>query len=182
VGISKTNAADIGLAKEVGLSSSSQFALRTIIRTTSAYVEGTVYQLRLVCLASVEDVPNIFSPEEVLALKEVSISLDRKGKIQSKDSYQKILQSILFTFSCFAKLHGVSFIPDKSDNGWSSLQNFFNIRNSLMHPKSRLDFEIDGEKNQTCVDALQWFQDNLKQLFRTCEEADKVAKEHETIT
>lgn len=163
---------DIKSARDFALKEPTQFALRTIYRTSAAYMEGVVYQLRLVCLASLEDIPTIYSPDEVIALREKSIVLTNKGTLEEKDSFQKLKPSILFLFSCFAKLHNIKFIPDTSDHRWESLGKFIELRNSLMHPKSASDIEIDDFKNKVSVEAVSWFQDNLKNLYRKCEAAD----------
>lgn len=167
---------DIRTARDYGKEQPSHFALRTIIRTSAAYIEGTVYQLRLVCLAANEDCPHLFSNEEIIALKEKTVVLDKKGKVKLKDSYQKIQQSIIFTFSSFAKLHGVDFKPDTSNHRWESLGAFFKIRNLLMHPKQLSDFIITEETNRKSIEAVSWFQENLKSLYRKCEAAEAESK------
>ena len=167
---------DIRIAKKQALKMPTPFALRTLIRTATAYIEGTVYQLRLVCLAALKDAPNYFSPEEAVVLQEKYVTIDNKGNIKEKDDFQKILPSILFTFSLFAKLHNIGFKPEISDHRWDSLKKLFEIRNALMHPKIQSDFEISQQKNQWCFEGLAWFQENLKTLYRACEKADMESK------
>lgn len=163
---------DIAISKYKGKEDPSQFALRTNIRTSSAYIEGTIYQLRLVCTAASEDAPQLFSESEILLLKEKSVSLDSKGKVKEKDSFQKPIASVLFLFSLFSRIHNIEFKPNLSDHKWDSFQKFFKVRNDLMHPKNLLDFEIDEKKNMTCVEAVVWFNENLKALYRECEKAN----------
>jgi hypothetical protein len=167
---------DIATSKNKGIEDPSQFSLRTNIRTSSAYIEGTIYQLRLVCTAASEDAPQFFSESEILLLKEKSVSLNSKGKVQEKDSFQKPIASVLFLFSLFSRIHNIVFEPNLSDHKWDSFQKFFKVRNDLMHPKSLLDFEIDEKKNKICVEAVVWFNGNLKALYRECEKADLAAK------
>lgn len=167
---------DIRTARDYGLNNPTHYALRTILRTSAAYIEGTIFQLRLVCLAASEDSPGIFSVNEILALREKSIFLNKKGEVEEKDSFQKLQPSILFTFSIFAKLHDIEFNPNISDHRWCSLYKFFGFRDSLMHPKKKEDFEITEEKNKISIEAVSWFHDNLKALYRACEEADKKSR------
>lgn len=164
---------DIRCARDFGLQNPTHFALRTILRTSAAYIEGTVYQLRLVCLAASEDNPSIFSPDEFMALKEQVVTLSDTGTTKRRDSFQKIQPSILFTFSMFAKIHDMDFEPNRVDHRWGSLRRFFTIRNSLMHPKNIDDFEITDEKNKLAREAVGWFRENLAELFRFCEERDQ---------
>ncbi|WP_444905960.1 hypothetical protein ACJJIR_15070 [Microbulbifer sp. SSSA008] len=166
---------DIRAARDIARNDPTPFSLRTIYRTSAAYIEGTLYQLRLVCLAALEDVPTIFNYQEILALKEKTVLLNSKGKLEEKDQFQKLKPSILFLFSCFAKLHSIHFSPNISDHRWDSLGKFFELRNSLMHPKSISDFEIDEFKNTVSLEAVSWFNENLQKLFRECESAEAAA-------
>jgi hypothetical protein len=166
---------DIRMAKELELKYPTDFALRTIFRTSAAYIEGTIYQLRLVCLAAAEDVPHLFSSNEMMSLKEKTVYLNSRGVIEEKDSFSKILPSILFTFSSFAKLHSIEFKPNTGDHRWNSLRDFFSIRNALMHPKSQHEFKITKDKNKMGIDAVTWFDENFKALLRACEKADEIS-------
>ncbi len=159
--------------RDFAKTSPSHFSLRTLYRTGAALLEGLTYQLRLVCFAAYEDNPEIFDPSEVLALKEKLVSVNSKGKIEENDYYQSIQNSILFTFSMFAKIQRIEFSPNTSDHRWGSLRKFIKIRNSLMHPKSLSDFEVDEEKNMAGVEGVSWFYDNLNDLYRACEAVDK---------
>ncbi|WP_305846319.1 hypothetical protein [Photobacterium kishitanii] len=166
---------DVCAARDFGLSAKSHFALRTLYRTSGAYIEGVTYQLRLVCLAALEDVSDIFDANEIMLLREKSVSLDKQGKINERELFQSLKPNILFLFRCFAKLHQLDFKPNTSDHRWASLSEFIEIRNSLMHPKSMEDFEMTEDKNRVSLEAVQWFHDNLKRLYRECEAADMVS-------
>ncbi|ELC9557897.1 MULTISPECIES: hypothetical protein [Vibrio] len=163
---------DVRAARDFGLSVKSRFALRTLYRTSAAYIEGVTYQLRLVCLAALEDVPDIFDANEIMLLREKSVGLDYKGRIKERDSFQSLKSNILFLFRCFGKLHKLDFEPNTSDHRWASLGEFIEIRNSLMHPKSIEDFEMTEIKNKVSLEAVEWFHENLKRLYRECETAD----------
>ncbi|WP_444900359.1 hypothetical protein ACJJIX_00110 [Microbulbifer sp. VAAC004] len=75
---------DIRAARNFALNKPTPYACRTLYRTTAAYIEGVVYQLRLVCLAALEDDPTIYSPSEILALKEKTVILKKKWRDSRK--------------------------------------------------------------------------------------------------
>ncbi|ENM5935887.1 hypothetical protein CTB58_003752 [Vibrio mimicus] len=163
---------DIRIARDWGKKEPSHFVLRTIYRTSAAYIEGTTYQLRLVCQAAAEEVPHFFTAEEIIALREVKVDLNSKGELCEKDNFQKLKPSILFLFKCFAKIHQIDFTPRTDVHKWGSLGKFIELRNGLMHPKSMSDFEINEYKNQISIEAVQWFNENLSRLYRQCEDSD----------
>ncbi len=163
---------DVRAARDFGLNAKSNFALRTLYRTSAAYIEGVTYQLRLVCLAAHEDVSNIFDANEIMLLKEKCVGLDKQGRIKERESFQSLKPNILFLFKCFAKLHRLDFNPNTSVHRWASLSEFIEIRNSLMHPKSIEDLEMTENKNRVSLEAVEWFHENLKRLYRECEAAD----------
>ena len=163
---------DIRSARDFGKSHKSQFSLRTLYRTSAAHIEGVIYQLRLVCLAALDDIPNIYNASEIIILNDINLKLNNKGEIVEQDSYQNLKSNILFLFKSFAKLQNIEFQPNTSDHKWESLGKFIELRNSLMHPKSISDFEMNEYKNNISVEAVKWFQENLDRLYRECERAD----------
>ena len=164
---------DVDEIFEYGESKNTHFAHRTMLRTHFAFIEGMVYQLRQVALASSTQKPNLFSPQEIAILKEESYELNKKGEIQSQDNFQKFLPSLLFSMKCYARIHGTEYKPNTNDHRWSDMRNYYEIRNQLIHPKSSADLNIDNEKVEISSNATNWFYNSLRELFHTCEEADK---------
>jgi len=162
---------DFEKAKEFARADLSQFSMRTLFRTSVTYLEGVTYQLRLVCLAASEDIPGVFTSKQILELKQVKP--DKNGDTTEKVHFQKLRPSIVLTFSMFAKMHTIEFKPDTDDHRYGSLKEFMDVRHSLMHPKSLDDLEINSKKNKAGIEAVSWFNENLKALFRACELAEK---------
>lgn len=147
-------------------------AHRSVIRAHFAFIEGMVYQLRSVALASGADL-GIYSPDEIAVLREDAYSLDNKGKIKRRDSFEKMLPMILFSMRAYARIHGATFEPDTSVHGWEAMKKYVSIRNALAHPKTVDDLTVTEEKTKISGEATAWFQDNLKSLLDACADADK---------
>jgi hypothetical protein len=157
------------------------FGIRTVVRTAAALTEGIIYQLRLVCLAASEDYPSLYSLEEILALKQESVSLNEKGRIVTKVSYQSIQSSLVFVFAMFSKIQKIEVMIDKLDNRWGDFKDFIKIRNELMHPKSLIELEFLSDndvdintKNKKCAVGVSWFIDNYRNLMAECKVSDEI--------
>lgn len=152
--------------------STNESAHRSLIRTHFAFMEGMLYQLRRIALAAAYDHPNFFSFEEVSVLLEKNFKLDQKGEIVEQKSRSGFLQTMLFSFTTYAKLHGLDFKPDKSGKGWTAMKRYVEIRNQLVHPKNTEDLYIDAEKIETSNTASSWFKVTLLKLLNDCTDAD----------
>jgi hypothetical protein len=156
---SKALGDDIDELGELYKSNSSPSVTRSLVRAYSAYIEASVFEMRQVALQRYRGNPELFSPEEESVLLEKSVFLDRKGKVQSKDDYQRFLPLVLFSIRAYARSYGANFEPDTGDHRWESFQHFVSFRNRLMHPKSLLDIEFDDDDLLKMMAALDWFHD-----------------------
>lgn len=147
-------------------------AHRSLIRAHFAFIEGMVYQLRSIALASDADL-SVYSAEEISVLREKNYFLNQKGGIERQDSFERILPMMLFSMRAYAKLHRTTFSPDTGAHGWEAMRKYVKIRNALTHPKTLDDLVVNKEKTEISSAANEWFQRNLTELFRVCEEGDR---------
>jgi len=159
---------DIEEIREYGKSNKSEFAERTLLRTHFAFIEGMTHQLKLVALCAASECPSIFTLKELTILKEEQYSLNKKGGIETKDNYQKLMPMILFTINCYTKAHGGNYTPKTGEHGWESMKNYLTIRNNLMHPKSISDLTLDYNKLKTSIEAAGWFKKTIQDMFDNC--------------
>jgi hypothetical protein len=150
----------------------SQFNKRTLIRSYFALVEGLAYQLRQVTAASLNET-TILSIEEKTLLSERRYTLTSNGTIESQEQFQNFAPMLLFSLRIYAKNHGAEFEPVVSDNGWNCLKQSVRIRDRLMHPKSHDNLIISDEEGEVFVSAVKWFHDQLSELFKKCDDADR---------
>ena len=144
---------------------------RTLIRDSSACYEGLLYQLRQVALKSARDHPTVevFSPEEMTFLQEEKISTV-SGTMRHADARKRML----CTLRLYGKIHGISFAPDTSGDGWEAMTKFIKVRNRLMHPEGADDLTVDEESHQCFFErADTWFYDTTTELLKQCYSADQ---------
>lgn len=138
---------------------------RALVRAYAAYFEAAVFEMRQEALDMSRNKPWIFSPEEESVLIEKIVFLDKKGRIQSKDDFQRFLPLVLFSFRAYAHSCGATFEPDTSLHKWESFQHFIAFRNRLMHPRSISEIEFDWNDLTKLVEALSWFQDTVDSML-----------------
>ncbi|WP_286694674.1 hypothetical protein [Spongiibacter sp. UBA1325] len=146
---------------------------RALIRAYSAFIEGTLYQLRQVAIHSAGSANAVFSAEELMLLKELQVSLNKRGEIETKDNYERFLPMLLFTFKQYVRVHGANFEPDTSVAGWVAMREFVKVRNLLMHPKSSNELEIEKDSSSEINKAVYWFHDTCLSMFSECSRADE---------
>jgi hypothetical protein len=164
---------DVEEIRVYGIENNNGFARRTLLRTHFAFIEGMVFQLRLVAIATAKDYPGLFSNEEVTLLKEERYQLSPKGKLETKVNFQKLLPMLLFTINCYTRIHGAKFTVKTDERGWEALKGYLRIRNNLMHPKSLSDLELDVSSLKISTEAAKWFKSTLLDMFAECAKADE---------
>jgi hypothetical protein len=166
--------ADMDAVMAYGSTNSTPFFHRTVVRTFFSMVEGLAFQMRQVTLATLEPYGRL-SVEEVALLREERYSLNTKGEPQTKESFQPVLSSLLFSLRTYVKNHGASFAPDVSHHGWQAMQRSVEIRNRVTHPKSVADLSLSEEDQKKLVDASHWWKRTLMEMFDACDRADAAA-------
>lgn len=164
---------DINEVRNIANGEMKGFHVRASIRAYSALIDGLLYQMRQVAISSESEDFNLFSVEEKMILNEKTIFLDHKGEMKEKDNFEKLLPMLLFTFKQFAKIHGAAFSPDTSVHGWECMKIFVTVRNRITHPKSKAELDLTESEWEKVNLAVDWFHDNVKDLFIATFEADE---------
>ena len=162
---------DLTRAREYMGEQDTQFARRTALRTCAALIEGVVHQITAFALQEAENAPDLFSSEDVLILKEVSVSLNQKGEIEERANYQKLNPKLIHSVRCFLKVFEEEYSPDTSLHGWEALGQFLKIRNRLMHPRNIDDLFVSDEDFEISKKANDWFGDTLSIVFGLSKES-----------
>jgi hypothetical protein len=163
--------ADLDCAVAYGQEDNSPYAQRALVRTFFAAVEGLSFQLRQVTIASLEGT-DFLSTAELTLLREERFTLDRKGRPKISTAYLPFPESLLFSLSTYAKIHGASFEVDRVDSGWQAFLVAAELRDRVTHPKDASSLTPSNAQLQALMDASRWWQATLLSLFRVCGEAD----------
>jgi hypothetical protein len=165
-----------------------QFWRRNYTRTVFACVEGTVFGLKSLVLASIGTVNLSF--EEVMFLQERSYHITEQGQVRSENAKINTLANVRFTFFMLVKaLELEDRSPDYSGNGWVQFRQMQRIRDRLTHPKNAAELDVSDSELHIIDAGYSWFNksvtnilsggikrmkhilDELDYLFRWMEEA-----------
>jgi len=99
---------------------------------------------------------------EVIPLTELHLLLDQRvdikdnGHCKVSDSYPTFERNFRFAMRMLTRVYGLSFEPEYSAPGWTSLIIASTIRNRITHPKERMD--ITSGELDTIIQGHKWFQ------------------------
>ena len=133
---------DVLAATEAWRDNPSDFTRRCYIRTVMAFIEGNTFRFKKVSLWLHENILPIFSPEEIVCLKEESVSIKENGKIEIKNMHIKMLSNLIFSLESYAKAINVDFNLNTSGEGWLALKKAIEKRDKITHPKTIEDFQV----------------------------------------
>tara|TARA_R110002049_G_scaffold95572_5_gene234753 strand:+ start:265 stop:819 length:555 start_codon:yes stop_codon:yes gene_type:complete len=138
---------------------------RSYVRAVFAFIEGYLYAFKQISLRISEESEGIkLSPEEIIALKEVEVSIDDSGNIKQRSKYIPARKSLVFSIASIAKQHEADFILDKGGQGSEAYQVALKIRDRLMHPKSHRELELTDIELESVQVAYNWFTNELSRL------------------
>ena len=161
-------AADVDEIIAYGKRNSSEFALRTLVRTHFALVEGLTSQLLQVALVEGNESPGLFSADEMGVLRQKRYELSDNGTPKSRPVDPRLLPSIRFAIDCFSKIYGVQVHPEFGTKGWHAMKELQLIRNRLTHPQNEEDLQLTRDDRQLVMDAAGWFNATMTSLFKAC--------------
>ena len=137
----------------------SQFARRVYIRSVFAYIEGSVWILKNVCLNTKpkNGKARKVSVAEIAILLEESYQLKNNGNIRITKNNVKLLENLKFTFKYINHLFtGKIDLQLDTENG-VHLKIAKEIRNRLTHPKQVSDLTISDKEIYICQKVCGWF-------------------------
>lgn len=145
---------------------------RSYVRSVFAFIEGYTYGFKQISLRiSKEPIGIKLSPEEIVVLKEIEISIDEKGHIKERPKYMPAKNSLVFSLSSIAKQHEANFELDKGGQGWEAYKASLTIRDRLMHPKSHKDLKVNDIELSKVENAYNWFTSELGRLTESIGES-----------
>jgi hypothetical protein len=144
---------------------SSQFWRRSAIRALAAAVDGIIFALKQVALASAQLTGRPLTDADAEFLAEKS-SLP-SGKVRMppfRDHFKH-------AFKLFAKAHGTTCPTDFGVKGFDALCQTFELRHRVTHPKSFMTFRVDDNETKRAGVAIDWLYRELTQLLETSHSA-----------
>lgn len=159
-----TMMADLGTASgELRKNYASQFWRRTAIRALSATVDGIVFSLKRLALATADLNETELKAEERDFLREQQVS-PMGGKVRLpgfRDNFKR-------TLKIFARVHRISCATDFGQKGFEALCQTFELRHRVTHPKSSATFFVKDDETKRAGEAINWLSRELQRLLGDC--------------
>jgi hypothetical protein len=132
---------------------------RNWVRTFCSQVEAFAYGTKQM-LADMAEFPFVkLEPYEVLLLREEAYEIRESGDLKLKgDRFVPIKTNLKFLPRACSKAFEIPFEIDTSGSGWRALDQAFQIRNRLVHPKALRDMHVTDDELATVGVAQTWFQ------------------------
>jgi len=144
---------------------SSQFWRRTTIRALAATVDGIIFALKQVALASAQLTGRPLSNGDAEFLAEKSLS--PSGKVRMPPFRDHFKQA----FKLFAKAHGTTCPTDFGLKGFDALCETVELRHRVTHPKSFMTFCVSDDETKRAGVAIDWLSRELTQLLEASHSA-----------
>lgn len=149
--------------KIADLSKLSPIDRRLLVRSIFAFIEGIVYRIKQIALAS-PDSSHLTPAERAIAAEE-DYELDSRGEVFIRPSRIKFLANIRFALMLYPKAEGVSFKVDFSGSGWEALQKAAKVRDRITHPKVLSDLMISDDEIHDAVYGFEWINRQITKLL-----------------
>jgi len=158
---------DAGVAEEYLEHHDSQFSRRAYIRSIFAYIEGTVWNLKQVCL-NAKPAKGIrkMTPSEYTLLTEKTYELKNNGEPKAQSKFLRLPENIRFTFNLLNKLFKGNVSLGVGTENWDQFLQALDMRHRITHPKSSSEFQISNEEIEVCKSVFSWFNQLVNDCFQ----------------
>lgn len=143
---------------------SDQFWRRTAIRTLAATLDGLIYSLKQNALVAGPMNEISLTKEEQLFLSEET----GKGESGRRPKLPGFRENLKQTFKLFARVHSAECTTDFGHAGFTCLCETYELRHSLMHPKSFMSFCVTDKQKQNAAGGILWLHVEAQNLIESC--------------
>jgi hypothetical protein len=144
---------------------------RVVVRALFALVEGAVFALKSQVLLKYDRGDCELSRKEREKLLERK--LDSAGNPTDSPRFLPLKDNIKFVFHIYAQKVGDITFRFDFDTRWDDFRDAIEIRNSLTHPKSLDDLNVNDSKLKRVLRAAEWFNEQWGNLMTGVHEAIK---------
>ena len=137
-----------------------QFARRTFVRASFAFIEANLHWLReqisnRLAIASLSERKTDVA--KLSLLFEIAPKPDRQGRMICQTVRLPFLNSCAFILRTGAEQAGVDPSAFFGDNGWNEMQRALAVRHRITHPKSEEDLDVLDSEMDSVREAHRWF-------------------------
>lgn len=147
---------------------SSQFLRRVYIRSVFAYIEGSIWILKQVCLKakSMDGAKRKISISEYTILTEETYTLKGNGDIKTVSTSINLLDNIKFTYKTINRLFKGEINIGVGTIAWDNLIKAKSMRNRITHPKNNIDMTISDDEIDICEIVCSWHNELVHECFK----------------
>jgi hypothetical protein len=151
----------------------SQFEKRAYIRSTFAYMEGTIWLFKQLILQTVFQSKAVTNPLRLLSIAElgllsdVSYDLKDNGEPYEQQKFLPISKNLRFTVGVMNRFTHGSIDLQTNSKTWDRFNKTIKIRNRITHPKNAGEIDITDEEIKHAIEVCNWF----NKISQNCIEA-----------
>lgn len=134
----------------------SQRERRNLVRATFAFIEATVYQLRIFLA---EDWADGLSNAQLLALRDLQIEVSPSGVVKTRALKCGLVALIRLTVTSFANAIPEAATITCDEPGFDAVIRSVSVRDRLMHPKNSAAVVVTDSEIRNVVAAFGWVND-----------------------
>lgn len=165
---------DTKTAEELLDETPTQFAKRAYIRSSFAYIEGTVWLLKQACIGAAQSTgPRVFSNAEYALLNDEAYDLKNNGEPSVQTKFLRLPDNVKFTDRAVAKFFGSIPQLDDRSTAWINFLSAIKIRNRITHPKNMRDYEVIDKEIEVCREVTHWFNDVVNKHMSAISDASR---------
>lgn len=139
---------------------------RDLVRTVFAAIDGLGWSYREFVRDNLGELGHI-SPDEELALSEVSYSVTANGKVSRQRKFISTPAAIRLACRIVERVDPTNSF-DFSGAGWADFIEAIEVRNRITHPKSIIDLDINNAELIACLDAFYWLMELVTGGMESC--------------
>ncbi len=145
-----------------------QFWARAFVRAFFAYVESSVFEMRLVVRDAADGGRITLTVAERSLIDEESYEIAANGKPEARTKFLKLERNFRFTSELFGRAFAIETGIEYGDGGWESFLGSLKIRHRITHPRDLAAIDLTLPEVQTVVSAFAWYIASTDRLLARC--------------
>jgi hypothetical protein len=152
----------------------SQFARRAYVRSVFAYIEGTVWLIKQVCLrVAIEGNLSELSLAEQALLSDTAYDLKSNGEPYEQQKFLRLPDNLRFAVRVVNRLCHSSIDLEVGSIRWERFLKVLDTRHRITHPRDATGIDVGDEEINLAIEVCGWFNATMQNVYRAFEESGK---------
>jgi hypothetical protein len=164
--IRATLLAEVDAIQVTRIRADSVFLRRILVRSTFAYVEGTLWVVKQL----VAQLGKVTAAERAF-LEEREYRLDDRGVLREDSLKISLWNNVAFTMRCGLNAFGAAHIDPKApQEGYQAFREAVKLRDRLTHPKCAATLDVTKDDVEMVTKGAQWFDGKTREVVHACQQ------------